>query len=129
MGYANVQDVQARLARTLSQEEQDVCAVLLEDAAVLIDSAAPDASADAKKTVSCRVVIRTLGDGADLGAPVGATQGSVSALGYSQSWTFSNGSAGELYLSKSDKLMLGRGNRIGSFSPVQALVPETGAAP
>ena len=52
--------------------------------------------------------------------PMGATQGSMSALGYSQSWTFgSSGGTGELYLSKLEKQLLGLGNRIGSHSPVE----------
>ena len=64
-------------------------------------------------------------DGSDI--PTGATQGSMSALGYSQSWTVgSGGSVGELYLSKLDKQLLGRSNSIGSYSPVQELVPEVG---
>ena len=55
------------------------------------------------------------------GVPIGATQGSMAGLGYSQSWTISNGSTGEMYLSKLDKELLGYGNRIGSYSPVQEL--------
>ena len=56
---------------------------------------------------------------------MGATQGSLSALGYSQSWTMgSGGSAGELYIGKTDRQLLGLGNAIGSYSPVQELVPD-----
>lgn len=121
MSYATVSDVQARMMRDLSVDEQAVCSTLLEDAAVIIDTFNIEASADAKKTVSCRMVIRALGDGSDI--PMGATQGSMSALGYSQSWTMGSGaSAGELYLSKLEKQMLGYGNKIGSYSPVQELV-------
>ena len=124
--YATVADVQARLTRDLSEDEQTVCASLLEDAALLIDSVAPKASADVKKTVSCRLVLRSIGSG-DVGVPVGATQGSQSALGYSQSWTVSGGgAAGELYLNRTDRRMLGLGNQIGSYSPVQELVDEDG---
>jgi hypothetical protein len=46
----------------------------------------------------------------------------MSGLGYSQSWTLSNGSTGEMYLSKLDKQLLGYGNKIGSYSPVEELV-------
>jgi hypothetical protein len=53
---------------------------------------------------------------------MGATQGSMSGLGYAQSWTISNGASGEIYLSKTDKQLLGHGNKIGSYSPVQELV-------
>ena len=122
--YATVSDVQARMTRTLSSGEQTVCGTLLEDAAVIIDSVASGASADAKKVVSCRMVVRATGDG-DSGVPMGASQGSMSGLGYSQSWTISSGGvAGELYLSKVDKQYLGRSNQIGSYSPVEDLVPQ-----
>ena len=61
-----------------------------------------------------------MGDGESSGVPMGATQGSMSGLGYSQSWTMgSNGSAGELYLAKLEKQMLGYGNKIGSHSPLE----------
>jgi hypothetical protein len=123
--YASVSDVEARMARDLTADEEAVCAALLEDAKVLIDSTATKASADAKKVVSCRMVIRALGDGGTAGVPAGATQGSMSALGYSQSWTIgSGGSTGELYLSKLERQLLGLGNAIGSYSPTQELVPE-----
>jgi hypothetical protein len=46
----------------------------------------------------------------------------MAGLGYSQSWTIgSGGGAGELYLSKLEKKLLGAGNAIGSYSPVQEL--------
>ena len=120
--YATVSDVQARMTRTMSTAEQTMCATLLDDAAVLIDAWNVDASADAKKIVSCNTVIRKLGDGEDSGIPIGATQGSMSGLGYAQSWTISSGSTGELYLSKTDKKLLGASNQIGSYSPVEELV-------
>ncbi len=126
--YASVADVQARMTRDLSTDEQTVCTSLLDDAALLIDAAAPEAPSANKRTVSCRMVIRALGDGNAAGAPLGATQGSMSGLGYAQSWTIGSGGAlGELYLSKTDRQLLGTGNAIGSYSPVQALVPEVGA--
>ena len=119
MAYATYLDVQARMSRTLSESEQAICTTLLDDAAVIIDMFNKKAACDAKKIVSCRMVIRALGDGETSGVPVGATQGSMSGLGYSQSWTISSGSTGELYLSKLDKEILGAGNRIGSHSPVE----------
>lgn len=122
MAYATVADVQARMTRTMSADEQTMCATLLDDAAIIIDSFNVSATADAKKIVSCRMVIRQMGDGDDAGVPIGATQGSMSGLGYSQSWTLSNGSTGEMYLSKMDKQLLGYGNKIGSYSPVEELV-------
>lgn len=124
MAYATTSDVQARMMRTMSDAEQAVCQTLLEDAGVMIDGTAPEASAEAKMVVSCRMVIRAIGDGTDNGVPMGATQGSQSALGYSQSWTIgSGGGAGEIYLSRADKRLLGAGGSIGSYSPTQELVP------
>lgn len=123
--YATAQDVQDRMTRTMSSAEQAVCQTLLEDAAVMIDVYNVDASADAKRVVSCRMVVRALGDGGDSGVPMGASQGSMSGLGYSQSWTMgSGGSVGELYLNKADRKTLGCGDKIGSYSPLQELVPE-----
>lgn len=122
MAYATVAEVQARMMREMSTDEQNVASTLLEDAAVLIDSLKPSADADVKGVVSCRMVVRALGDGQDVGVPMGATQGSVSALGYAQSWTIgSGGSFGDLYISKADKQMLGVSNSIGSYSPTEEL--------
>ena len=121
MAYATVEDVQARMTRQMSESEQAICSTMLDDAAVMIDAFALHASDDKKLIVSCRVVIRNLGDGTDSGIPIGATQGSMSGLGYAQSWTVSGGSTGEMYLSKLDKQLLGIANNIGSYSPVEEL--------
>lgn len=122
MAYATTTDVQERMLRTMTESELSLCSTLLDDAAVLIDAYGTTAGADAKKVVSCRMVIRAMGDDGMDGIPLGATQGSMSALGYSQSWTLSNGSVGELYIAKAEKRMLGIGDRIGSHSPVEDLV-------
>lgn len=121
MSYATAEDVQRRMVKPLSDDQMDVCAALLDDAGVLIDAIAPNASDEAKATVSCSMVIRAIGSQGDLTVPTGATQGSASALGYSQSWTFGNGATGELYLSRTEKRLLGVGNRLGSYSPVEEL--------
>ena len=122
--YASVADVQARMTRTISAEEQSMCETMLEDAAVIIDAYNKAASADAKKIVSCRIVIRAMGDGENSGIPMGASQGSMTALGYTQSWTLgAGGAAGEMYLGRMEKKLLGAGNSIGSYSPVEELVP------
>lgn len=124
MAYATVADVQARLTRDLSPDEEAVCAAMLDDAAVMIDAAAPRAPLAAAQLVSCRMVLRALGDGGITGVPMGATQGSMSGLGYSQSWTIAGGSTGELYLGKAERQLLGVGNAIGSYSPTEALAPR-----
>lgn len=122
MPYATVDDIQARMTRTMDQKERDVCTALLMDAEAIIDAYNSSACHDRKKVVSCRMVVRALGDGADSGVPIGATQGSQSALGYTQSWTVtSGGSTGELYLGRLEKKLLGVGNAIGSYSPTQEL--------
>lgn len=121
MAYATVEEVEAGF-RTLTSDEKSVCSQLLDEAAVIIDAYNEDAGESVKDVVSCRMVRRALGDGM-ASVPMGASQGSVSALGYSQSWTMTNGSSGELYLGKIEKKLLGVGDRIGSYSPVESLVP------
>ena len=125
MAYATYSDVQTRMGVTFSATEQGVCSSLLDRAALMIDSfsVAADKSNAIKKEVSINMVSRVMASStADI--PVGATQGSMSGLGYAQSWTISNGSTGELYFSKDDKRLLGVGNNIGSRSPVENLVPK-----
>ena len=124
MAYATVDDVKGRMLRSLSPKEETICGNLLDDVAIQIDKLNANASANAKRVVSCNAVIRALGNG-DTDIPIGATQGSMSALGYSQSWTVgSGGSVGDLYFTRQDKITLGVGNSIGSYSPVQELVPS-----
>lgn len=115
--YATVQDVQSGF-RTLTTDEQTVCNALLDEACVIIDAYNFDAPYEAKKVVSCRMVRRAIGSGQADAFPLGATQGTVSALGYSQSFTV-DGSTGELYLAKLEKKLLGVGNKIGSHSPLE----------
>lgn len=122
MSYAELSDITARMTRTLTTKEEEVCTNLLDDVAVLIDAFNVNAPSNAKKVVSCNAVIRAIGSG-EMDIPVGATQGSMAALGYSQSWTIGSGGAvSELYLSRTDKKLLGSGNSIGSYSPVENLV-------
>lgn len=122
MAYATVEDVESGF-RDLTEDEQAVCSALLDEAAVIIDSYAEGAAADRKKVVSCRMVRRSLGSDSQ-SYPIGATQGSVAAGGYSQSWTITGGSVGELYLAKLDRRLLGISNQIGSYSPIEELVPD-----
>ena len=114
MAYATVAQVAAGF-RPLTTEEQSVCAALLDEAAIIIDAYNADASASAKQVVSCRMVRRAIGAG-DASVPMGATQGSMTAGPYSQSWTMSNGSTGELYLGKLERTLLG-GYRLGATNP------------
>ena len=125
MKYADVADVEAGF-RPLDESERQLCDNLLEEAGIVIDAYNQDAATERKQLVSCRMVRRQLdaGPGAAQNAvtfPMGASQGSASALGYSQTWTMSGGSVGELYLSKLEKKLLGVGDRIGARSPVEDL--------
>lgn len=124
MSYATYSDVTRRTTRSFNEAEKKMVLSLLEDAAVLIDSYHSSASVEAKRVVSCRMVLRTMGEeDSGLGVPMGATQGSMAAGGYSQSWTIgSGGGSGELYISKLEKKLLGVGDRIGSRSPVEGMV-------
>lgn len=124
--YATVEDVAARLGRAMSESEKNLCVSLLEEAALIIDASGSNAAESAKKAVSVRMVARVMGSGADVGVPVGATQGSMSALGYSQSWTVGSGVVGELYLSKTDRQLLGVGNRIGVYNPLTQMIEGGG---
>ena len=124
MAYATYSDVQTRLGVTFSSQEQEICTSLLGRAALMIDSykVSENVSTDAKKEVSINMVARVM-NSSTADVPIGATQGSMSGLGYSQSWTISNGATGELYFDKNDKRLLGVGNAIGSYSPIEELVP------
>ena len=123
MVYAQLQDVEAGF-RILSDEERSRCTALLSEAAIIIDNYNADADPECKLLVSCRMVCRQLGEdgsGDAVTFPMGATQGTATALGYSQSWTMSGGSTGELYLSKLEKKLLGVGSRLGAHSPLEDL--------
>lgn len=112
MTYAEWLDVEVGF-RPLSAEERDRCAALLAEAALIIDAYNPAADADRKRLVSCRMVRRQLGEDDSTGGvsfPVGATQGSATALDLSSysavllvydtykspTWFASGGSAGRL---------------------------------
>lgn len=116
--YATIEDIKKRSRMDLSGKDEELCEALLQDAAVIVDAYNDKAGNAAKRTVSCNMVIRALGSN-DLQVPIGASQGTVSALGYSQTWTLGSGSTGELYLTKLDKKLLGSGNYIGFTNPFQ----------
>lgn len=117
--YATAAEVAAGF-RDLTADETARTEQLLQEAAVLIDVTATQADADVKAVVSCRMVRRALGDSSTAAMPLGASQASIAAGGYSQSWTLgSGGAAGELYLGRTERLLLGLGNRIGARSPLE----------
>lgn len=119
MAYATVEKLQLGF-RTLTSDEKATAEALLDEAAVIIDAHNYYANIEAKELVSCRMVRRSMGDGEGALFPIGTTQGSMSAGGYTQSFTMgNNGTSGELYISKLEKKMLGLGDRIGSHSPLE----------
>lgn len=117
MSYATLEDIQLRCKRQIGEDETRSIMALLDDAGIIIDAFNKNASDDAKKLVSCNMIVRAIGNGEEYQVPIGTTQGTVSGLGYSQTWTMGSGSTGELYLTKVDKMTLGTGKRIGFISP------------
>ena len=120
MAYATYEDLEARW-RTLTPDEQATATVLLDDAAALIDAYAtidvtnPDQMARARY-VSCAVVRRAMQ--AAQSDMFGIPQASATMGPFNQQATFSN-PTGELYLSASEKGMLGiTGSFIASLRPV-----------
>lgn len=123
MAYATPQMVEAGF-RDLTPDEEDRCTALLEEAAVMIDACGSTVQDEIKALVSCRMVRRALGD-SDTTIPLGATQGTIAAGGYSQSWTVgASGTTGELYFGRIEKKLLGISDSIGAGNPLGALVPE-----
>lgn len=108
MAYAAVSDIEARW-RTLSDSEQARAAVLLDDAAAILDAfvtvdATDEEQAALLKQVSCSMVIRAMS--ATETDSFGVSQSSMTAGPYSQSWTYANPS-GDMYLTKLEKRLLG----------------------
>lgn len=120
--YAKTADVEAGF-RALDAEEQNRCSALLTEAGVLIDAVALDATLDAKRVASCRMVRRPSATAAPprhfrwvpprAACPPWATR---------RTGRCPAAPRGELYLSKVEKRLLGVGNRIGSYSPVEGMV-------
>lgn len=122
MAYATIEDVENSMIRTLSSDEERVCSSLLDQAALLIDAFNKNADAEAKKIVSVRAVVRALGNDDSMGVPMGASQGSMSGLGYAQSWTMpTDSSVGQIYIDKNERKMLGVANNIGASNPLGIL--------
>lgn len=117
MAYATVQDLEARYG-ALTDGQQERASMLLDDAAVLIDSAATidtEARESAAKVVSCAMVNRAL-QAAESDA-YGVSQATMTAGSYSQSMSFANPS-GDLYFTSTEKALLGiSGGYIGSIQP------------
>lgn len=116
--YATTEQVETGF-RKLSADEEERCNALIVEAGVMIDAIAQNARNAAKRLVTCRMVRRVLGS-AESDTPIGTTQGTVSALGYSQTWALSSGGAvGELYIGKAERSILGVQDKIGASNPLE----------
>ena len=107
MAYADVSDLEARW-RELSTDEQARAAVLLDDASAMLAAAVMVDESDAQqytllKIVCCNMVQRAMSTSDDA---FGATQQSITAGPYTQSFSYSNPS-GNMYITKAEKRMLG----------------------
>ena len=111
--YATVEDLSARW-RDLDPSEEKRAEVLLEDAAVVIDSYTRGraASVDALRVVSCNMVKRAMD--ADRS---GVSQQTETAGPYSQTFTWANPN-GDMYITKRERDMLVPKGRVGFFNPL-----------
>lgn len=121
MAYAIVSDVEARW-RTLTAAERARAEVLLEDAAVEIDSSCPPSDPptlselEARLIVSCRMVKRAMATPGGVEG-VGVSSLQAGAGPFQQTQQFSNPS-GDLYLTKADRKLLGCGNQVAFTVPM-----------
>ena len=115
MAYATTADVEVLLERTFNTSETAKANVLLDHAAIILDSLATSEDAGILSMVSCNMVARLMGaENADM---MGATSTSMTAGPYSQSFTWST-PYGDMYLTKLDKRLLGiTAGYIGTISP------------
>ena len=107
MAYADVSDLESRW-RELTEEEQARAAVLLDDASAMLAASVEVDESDEQqmallKIVTCNMVQRSMSTGGDM---YGVTQQSMTAVGFSQQYTYAN-PTGDLYITKSEKRMLG----------------------
>lgn len=122
MAYATVADLESRW-RTLTAEEQEKAATLLEDAADVIDSevtidADDEVMVKRAGRISCDMVRRAMS--AQDSELYGVTQASATMGPFSQQATYAN-ATGELYLSRSEKSQLGANSTF-----IDSLRPKVG---
>ena len=126
--YATVSDLEARW-RTLTESEEARAGVLLTSASayltteaercgVAIDST-DEVQAENLKGVCCDMVKRVMASGVD----GDYTQTSMTAGAYSQSWTLANPS-GDMYLSASERTLLGFPRRVQAFGTIPPLIGD-----
>ena len=119
MAYADVTDIEVRLGRTFTADETIQVQALLDGASAVLDKLVNvDGSAeqaDLLEFVCTNMVCRAVSaQGMDV---LGASQASVTAGPYTQSYSFATPS-GDMYLTKLEKRLLGiTSGYIGSIEP------------
>lgn len=119
MAYATVSDIESRW-RALNEAEQSRASVLIDDASAMLTALVNVDSDDQEqaqllKQVCCSMVIRAMS--ATETDAFGASQMSMTAGPYSQSWSYSN-PTGDMYLTKLEKRLLGiTSGYIGTIEP------------
>ena len=120
MAFAAVSDIEARW-RILDADEAARASTLLDDASAMLGSLIPEYDvADTAylvllQLVCCNMVIRAMS--ATEADSFGASNMSMTAGPYTQSWTYSN-PTGDMYITKFEKRLLGiSSSYIGSIRP------------
>lgn len=119
MAYADVTDIEVRLGRTFTADETIQVQALLDGASAVLDKLVDvDGSAeqaDLLQFVCTNMVCRAVSaQGMDV---LGASQASITAGAYTQSYSFATPS-GDMYLTKLEKRLLGiTTGYIGSVEP------------
>ena len=107
MAYADVSDIEVRLGRTFTADETVNVQALLDGASAVLNklvTVTNDTEQNALlKFVCTNMVSRMLSNGLDV---LGASQASMTAGPYTQSFSFSTPS-GDMYLTKLEKRLLG----------------------
>lgn len=120
MAFATVADLEARLGRTLTEDERAQASVLLEDAAAMLTALVaidPDNETQTVnlKSVNSAMVSRAMLSGAN--GAYGVTDATATMGPFSQRLAFSN-PTGDLYVTKAERTLLGIGRAvIGSIRP------------
>lgn len=126
MVYATVADLEDRW-RTLTSDEQSRAEVLLGDAAVRLDVLCPPSvpptvsELAARMIVSCEMVKRAMATPGGV-AGIGVTSVQAGAGPFQETQQFSN-PTGDLYLTKSDRALLGCGNQVAYTFPMVERLP------
>ena len=127
MAFATVADLEARMGRELTSDEEAQASVLLDDAAAMLTALIgfidPDDAIQAQnlKQVSCSMVKRSMMSGTS--GAFGVDEATATMGPFSQRVQYAN-PAGDLYVSKAERAILGIGKAMvgGIRAKVRPLV-------